>query len=55
MDLENDMNTLAAKFPNFTPAELLQATAAAYNLGIETYLTTRIRLWVVPETITAAM
>jgi RHS repeat-associated protein len=32
--LATDEATLAAKFPNFTPTQLLQATAAAYNLGI---------------------
>jgi len=31
--LNNDMAYLAAKFPGFTPAQLLQATAASYNLG----------------------
>jgi hypothetical protein len=33
MELDSDMTTLAAKFPNFTAAQLLQATAAAYNFG----------------------
>lgn len=31
--LNSNMATLAAKFPNFTPAQLLQATAASYNFG----------------------
>ena len=31
--LSNNMNTLAAKFPNFTPDQLTQATAASYNFG----------------------
>ena len=33
MELDNDMTYLAGKFPNFTAAQLLQATAAAYNFG----------------------
>jgi hypothetical protein len=28
------MDILSAKFPNFTPAQLVQATAASYNFGI---------------------
>ncbi|HEY7393181.1 MAG TPA: hypothetical protein VH640_31965 [Bryobacteraceae bacterium] len=31
--LNSDMATLSAKFPNFTAAQLLQATAASYNFG----------------------
>jgi len=31
--LNNNMATLANKFPNFTPDQLLQATAASYNFG----------------------
>jgi hypothetical protein len=31
--LNNNTNYLAAKFPNFTPTQLLQATAASYNIG----------------------
>jgi RHS repeat-associated protein len=31
--LGKNMNTLSVKFPNFTPAQLLQATAASYNFG----------------------
>jgi RHS repeat-associated protein len=31
--LSNNMSTLARNFPNFTPAQLLQATAASYNMG----------------------
>ena len=31
--LSNNMNTLASKFPNFTAAQLTQATAASYNFG----------------------
>jgi RHS repeat-associated protein len=32
-ELNNDMTYLAANFANFTAAQLLQATAAAYNFG----------------------
>jgi len=28
------MQSLAAKFPNFTPDQLLRATAASYSLGV---------------------
>lgn len=31
--LAGNMATLAAEFPNLTPAQLLQATAASYNFG----------------------
>lgn len=31
--LTSNMNTLQNKFPNFTPTQLLQATAASYNFG----------------------
>jgi hypothetical protein len=31
--LNSNMAYLAAKFPGFTPAQLLQATAASYNFG----------------------
>jgi len=31
--LATNMATLAAKFPNLTPTQLLQATAASYNFG----------------------
>lgn len=31
--LNSNTNYLAAKFPNFTPTQLLQATAASYNIG----------------------
>lgn len=31
--LASNMNDLAAKFPNFTASQLLQATAASYNFG----------------------
>jgi RHS repeat-associated protein len=31
--LSSNMGYLAAKFPNLTPSQLLQATAASYNLG----------------------
>ena len=33
-ELDDYMKQLQAKFPNFTPAQLLQATAAAYNFGV---------------------
>ena len=32
--LNTNMAQLAAKFPNFTPAQLLQATADSYNFGV---------------------
>ncbi len=32
--LSTNMSTLTAKFPNFSNAQLLQATAASYNFGI---------------------
>jgi hypothetical protein len=32
--LANNMADLAKQFPNFTPQQLLQATAASYNLGL---------------------
>jgi RHS repeat-associated protein len=32
--LNTDMAQLGAKFPNFTPAQLLQATADSYNFGV---------------------
>lgn len=31
--LATDEATLSGRFPNFTPAQLLQAAAAAYNFG----------------------
>jgi hypothetical protein len=31
--LDTNMKTLAAEFPNFTPTQLLQATADSYNFG----------------------
>ncbi len=31
--LSNNSDTLAANFPNFTPTQLTQATAASYNFG----------------------
>ena len=31
--LSSNMNYLGGKFPNFTPDQLLQATAASYNIG----------------------
>ena len=31
--LATNMATLAAKYPNLRPAQLLQATAASYNFG----------------------
>ena len=31
--LSSNMSTLATDFPNFTPTQLLQATAASYNFG----------------------
>ncbi len=33
--LANNYNALAAAHPNFTPSQLLQATAASYNFGTE--------------------
>lgn len=32
--LNTNMKTLADDFPNFTPGQLLQATAASYNFGV---------------------
>ena len=32
--LDTNMATLAAKFPNLDPTQLLQATAASWNLGV---------------------
>jgi hypothetical protein len=32
--LHSNMTALSRAFPNFTPPQLLQATAASYNLGI---------------------
>jgi hypothetical protein len=31
--LDSNMDYLASKFPNFSPAQLLQATAASYNMN----------------------
>ena len=31
--LSSNMSYLGRKFPNFTPAQLLQATADSYNFG----------------------
>ena len=31
--LATNMATLGAKYPNLSPAQLLQATAASYNFG----------------------
>jgi len=33
--LAQNMETLASNFPNFTPNELLQATAASINIGTD--------------------
>jgi RHS repeat-associated protein len=33
--LSSNMSALSSAFPNFTPSQLLQATAASYNLGLE--------------------
>ena len=33
--LANNMALLGARFPNFTPGQLLQATAASYNIGTD--------------------
>lgn len=32
--LRENMNKLGQMFPNFTPTQLFQATAASYNLGL---------------------
>ena len=32
--LQSNMTVLAKAFPKFTPAQLLQATAASYNFGV---------------------